>query len=267
MLNPEPAPMDGRPAPRSRVGGGMNPAAESDNANDPKGVMPNMSASLSGSDKSPHNSVADESGGVPGCMWDARWTPAQQDEAVALADDAVRKAKRHVEDAHRLMDNALGHYLRATSSALTVREANDELIEQWPHGIKGSPVWHMHEPIDRLKALAEDWPRICIGSSGAYRIVGSPTWTRRMEAAMDALCSNGPVPVWLHMLRGLDYCGSDFPFASADSTNVARNHAGTNSGRRRRDANTMAAEIDARQCPARWRGAAPLPVSLLEVAS
>lgn len=143
-------------------------------------------------------------------------------------------------------------------------EANDDLIEQWPHGLKGSPVWHMHEPIDRLKALAEDWPKVCIGSSGAYRIVGSPVWTRRMEDAMDALCGSGPVPVWLHMLRGLDFAGSDFPFASADSTNVARNHAGTNSGRRRRDAAAMAAEIDARQCPSRWRGGTPLPASLLE---
>lgn len=146
-------------------------------------------------------------------------------------------------------------------------EDNDALIAEWPHGQKGAPVWHMHEPLDRLLRLAQDWQRVCVGSSGEYAQVGSPAWTRRMEAAMDALCGNGPVPVWLHMLRGLALCGSDFPFASADSTNVARNHGGTNMGRSRKSALRMASEIDARQCPGRWRGATPLPVSLLEGAA
>ncbi len=131
-------------------------------------------------------------------------------------------------------------------------DENDALIAQWPHGDKGAPVWHMHEPLDRLLRLADQWPRVCVGSSGAFATVGSSTWERRMDEAFDALCGNGPVPVWVHMLRGLDYAGSDYPFASADSTNVARNHAGTNSGRRRRDASQMAAEIDARQNPGRW---------------
>ena len=30
-------------------------------------------------------------------------------------------------------------------------EAQDRLISEWPYGIKGSPVWHMDEPIDRLR--------------------------------------------------------------------------------------------------------------------
>jgi hypothetical protein len=34
---------------------------------------------------------------------------------------------------------------------------NDALIEQWPHGQRGAPVWHMHEPIDRLKRLCDEW--------------------------------------------------------------------------------------------------------------
>jgi hypothetical protein len=43
-----------------------------------------------------------------------------------------------------------------------------------------------------------------------------------------------------------------YPFFSADSTNVARNHAGTNGGRAKKSALRMASEIDARQTPARW---------------
>lgn len=133
-------------------------------------------------------------------------------------------------------------------------EANDALIREWPHGDRGAPVWHMHEPIDRLLSLAERWSRVCLGSSGEYATVGSARWHRRMEEAMNRLCGNGPVPVWLHMLRGLALAGSEYPFASADSTGIARNHAGNNTrGTPARSVRVMADEIDARQCPGRWQ--------------
>ena len=38
-------------------------------------------------------------------------------------------------------------------------EENDALIEAWPFGYRGAPVWHMHETLDRLLRLAEAWPR------------------------------------------------------------------------------------------------------------
>ena len=101
---------------------------------------------------------------------------------------------------------------------------NDALIKQWPHGTRGAPVWHMHEHINRLLRLAEKWPRVCIGSSGAYREVGSDRWHGRMVEAMNALCGDGPPPVWLHMLRGMALSGSIYPFASVNSSDVARNH-------------------------------------------
>lgn len=130
---------------------------------------------------------------------------------------------------------------------------NDRLLDAWPFGDRGAPVWHLQEPIGRLLRLARDWPRVCIGSSGEYRSVASPGWHRRMAAAMDALCGDGPAPVWLHMLRGLRLAGSDYPFASADSTNVARNHAGCPTrGIARRSPDAMAAAIDRRQCAGRW---------------
>jgi hypothetical protein len=47
-------------------------------------------------------------------------------------------------------------------------DQQDALIAQWPHGDRGAPVWHMHEPIDRLVSLIDGWPLVCVGSSGAY---------------------------------------------------------------------------------------------------
>lgn len=113
-------------------------------------------------------------------------------------------------------------------------------------------MWHMHEPIDRLKRLCHGYDRVCVGSSGSYSVVGSASWHYRMAEAFDAVADpDGRVP-WIHMLRGLDQAGSIYPFASADSSNVARNHAGNNNGRKPRSPAEMAAEIDAVQCPPRW---------------
>jgi hypothetical protein len=131
--------------------------------------------------------------------------------------------------------------------------ANDALIAEWPFGARGAPVWHMHESLDRLVRLVGEWPLVCLGSSGEYAEIDSPSWRRRMAEAMDAATDRDGIP-WtrLHMLRGLQFAGGPYPFYSADSTNVARNHAGTNGGRARRSAAAMAAEIDSKQTPARW---------------
>jgi hypothetical protein len=118
---------------------------------------------------------------------------------------------------------------------------------------RSAPVWHMHESIERLKRLCFAYRRVCIGSSGQYATVGDDRWHRRMEEAMNAVCGNGPAPTWLHMLRGLDFAGSDYPFASADSTNIAQNHV-RNGGPLR-----MATTIDGRQCPAHWGIREPHP--------
>jgi hypothetical protein len=134
----------------------------------------------------------------------------------------------------------------------TERE-NDALLRAWPLGDRGAPVWHIHEPIRRLLRLAHDWPRVCLGSSTPYKVVGNAAWRHRMTAAMNALCGDGPAPVWLHMLRGLRLAGSHYPFASADSTNIARNHAGARSrGLPAVSPRSMAERIDARQCSPIW---------------
>ena len=126
-------------------------------------------------------------------------------------------------------------------------EENDALLLEWPHGVRGAPVWHADESIDRLLRLASVWPRVCVGSSGAYRVVGSEAWHRRMVEAMNALCPGGLVPCWLHMLRGMAMAGSHYPFASVDSTDVARNHHLPHNS-----ALKMVNRWDTQQCPARW---------------
>lgn len=138
-------------------------------------------------------------------------------------------------------------------------EENDALLLEWPHGDRGAPVWHLDEPIERLLRLATVWPRICIGSTAEYRVVGSERWHRRMVETMNALCPGGRVPVWLHMLRGMAMAGSHYPFASVDSTDVARNH-----NRPQNTALAMATLWDAQQCPAQW-GRRPEFQYLMEV--
>lgn len=126
-------------------------------------------------------------------------------------------------------------------------DANDTLIAQWPHGQRGAPVWHMHEPIDRLKKLCDEWERVCIGSSAEYRVVGSDMWHNRMTEAMNAICKTGRVPAWLHMLRGMAAAQWGYPFASVDSTDIARNHNRTGKPRE------MAERWDAIQCAPTWK--------------
>lgn len=103
---------------------------------------------------------------------------------------------------------------------------NDALIAAWPLPKAVSvPVWHMHESLDRLARLRDDFPRIAIGSSGKYADIGTAEWWFRMAEAMTVLCDVDGFPlVEIHGLRMLDPgVFSKVPFASVDSTNVARN--------------------------------------------
>lgn len=125
-------------------------------------------------------------------------------------------------------------------------EDNDLLVKQWPHGQKGAPVWHMHESLERLHRLCDQFERVCIGSSAQYAVVGDQAWHRRMTEAMNSLCKAGRVPVWLHMLRGMAAAQWGYPFASVDSTDIARNH------NRGVPIKQMADQWDSIQCSPFW---------------
>ena len=125
---------------------------------------------------------------------------------------------------------------------------NLDLAHEWPHRRDcAATVWHLGESLEQLGRLLDlGFGRICFGSSGAYWQVGSESWERRADEAFNWLANRGLLP-WVHMLRGLSLCGDRWPFASADSTNVARNHASQQVCPER-----MARRIDAIQNPIVW---------------
>jgi hypothetical protein len=105
-------------------------------------------------------------------------------------------------------------------------QENNALIERWPLDSAISvPVWHMHESLDKLGWLVDAWPRVAIGSSGEFVNIGTQRWWGRVSEAMEIACDEDGLPkTKLHGLRQMDPgVFSVIPYASVDSTNVARN--------------------------------------------
>jgi hypothetical protein len=98
-------------------------------------------------------------------------------------------------------------------------QLNDALMDQWPFGQKGAPLWHMDGPIERLLRLCEKWDRVCLGWTGAGKHLDRPEYHARMEEVDKALGNRWPV---IHMMRGLKVAW-DYPFTSADGTTLAQN--------------------------------------------
>lgn len=103
---------------------------------------------------------------------------------------------------------------------------NDELAAQWPFPRhQGAVVWHTNESTERLVRLANEWPRVCIGSSGEYDVSRPNHLVERMRKVLPAICDSNGYPICkLHGLRMLNAkVFKHLPLSSADSTNVARN--------------------------------------------
>lgn len=130
---------------------------------------------------------------------------------------------------------------------------NLALAAAWPFRRDvGAVVWHLHESMDHLARLADDWPRLAFGSSGQYWRPGTDAWTARIEAAWNLLERTGRRPA-VHMLRAMQEASTGpWPFASADSTNLARNHATSTTPPLR-----MALNIEARNPAPRYQ---PAPI-------
>lgn len=122
-----------------------------------------------------------------------------------------------------------------------------DLLLTWPFNIfLGAPVWHMAMSLDYLEFLCDRYPRICFGSSGKYWEVGSDLWCGRTDEAFNRIAKNNYIP-HIHMMRGLAQAGKRWPFASADSVNVARNFKD-----KPQCPEEMARKIDSLQCPILW---------------
>ena len=102
---------------------------------------------------------------------------------------------------------------------------NDALLEQWPSELRGVPVWHLHESLERLQRLAVNHQWVALGSSGEWPNPGADKWWRRISLAMDAVCDDQGRPFCrLHGLRMLNPdVFTRLPLSSADSTNAAVN--------------------------------------------
>lgn len=103
--------------------------------------------------------------------------------------------------------------------------SNDALLSAWPKELRGVPVWHLHESLERLQRLAADWQTVAIGSSGQWSTPGTDPWWKRMGAAMDSICDEHGRPICrLHGLRMLNpEIFQMLPLSSADSTNATVN--------------------------------------------
>ena len=108
---------------------------------------------------------------------------------------------------------------------------NDGFLNDWPFGrSKGTPVWHMDGPLDRLGRLLDRFDCVCLGWIGEFdpvigairpeqRAVGCDAYHRRMEDVSRFLGNDWPP---LHMMRGT-LVAQEYPFLRADSTALAQN--------------------------------------------
>jgi hypothetical protein len=137
-------------------------------------------------------------------------------------------------------------------------EENDNLCKAWPSHLPGVPVYHLHEPIDRLVRLAAQYSIVALGSSGNYATPGVQKWWKRISKCLDCIVDSRGVTVTnLHGLRMLSpSLVSKIPFYSVDSSMVGRNSYGES--KRRRDttrlraAELLANRIERHQSPAAW---------------
>lgn len=105
-------------------------------------------------------------------------------------------------------------------------DENDKMLEEWKKDFKGVPVWHLHESIERLNRLCNEWDWVALGSSGKWSQPNEAQWWFRMKEVMNAICDEqGRPPCRLHGLRMLNpEVFTKLPLASADSTNAGRNN-------------------------------------------
>lgn len=132
-------------------------------------------------------------------------------------------------------------------------QEQDRLLNMWPHGERGAPVFHLTAdfmpPVSRLLRLLDTWPRVCIGWAHPPKEhpIGGIVFERAMDETWNEIAKRHTRTPDVHMFRGMQLVRCRWPFASVDSTDVARNH-----NRPQNTAAAMAARWDAAQCPARW---------------
>lgn len=103
---------------------------------------------------------------------------------------------------------------------------NNTLINRVPAMFKDKavPAWHMHESIDRLLMLCDNYDKIAFGSSGEYSSIRTAKWHCRMVEALSEIYIKRSYETKIHGLRMLDgRILGKYPLHTADSTNLACN--------------------------------------------
>lgn len=133
---------------------------------------------------------------------------------------------------------------------------NDELLAAWPSDLRGVPVYHMHESLERAERLSHEWPTVALGSSGEWPNPGTQGWWDRIDRVMSAVCDDGIPRCRLHGLRMLNPAiFHRLPLASADSTNAAQNGravANRNQASHLAGTTLVAGRVEAHGAAARW---------------
>lgn len=171
------------------------------------------------------------------CISHATQRPAQVDlclsimQAIMFDNGAFTKFRNGqamvVSEYYRWLDPMLGHPHWAVVPDVIDGDVPQqrELVRTWPFPRElGAPVWHLGLPIDYLLELVDEWPTVCLGSSGRFWRIGSPEWCARMDSVTEALFRRRLRAPRLHGLRMMARAGKRWPLASTDSVNVARNY-------------------------------------------
>jgi len=102
---------------------------------------------------------------------------------------------------------------------------NNHLIKAVPSMFKekATPVWHLHESLDKLNWLCGDYGRVAFGSSGDFATIRTRAWRGRMDQAFNLIIKKNH-KTKIHGLRMLDgRVLGNYPLTTADSTNIACN--------------------------------------------
>ncbi len=105
-------------------------------------------------------------------------------------------------------------------------EDNKNMLKEFPSDIRrGVPVWHLHESIEYLEYMVDNYDMIALGSSGDYSCPNTSKWWERINEAFIVICDElGRPKVRVHGLRMLNPdVFTKLPFYSTDSTNAVRN--------------------------------------------
>lgn len=137
----------------------------------------------------------------------------------------------------------------------------DMMLREWPHGRdRGAPVFHLDadftQPVDRMLRLLDEYPRVCIGWAEKDLPILGNDHQRCQDVLWNEIAKRHKRTPVIHHFRGTQLVTHRWPYASLDSTDVARNH-----NRPQNTAEKMADRWDAAQCPARWE-LRPVPQNL-----